>query len=369
MVLNTAIRPLMTATFLSLTCHLAVAATTGQPVPDLVDLPVNRDVRATSSVQLAVTHAGERLVSVGVRGTVLLSDDGGTSWRQAKTVPSSVALTAVTFVTDQLGWAVGHSGVVLHSRDGGETWVRQLDGRQVAQRVFEEAKALEAAGAEGATRLLRDAQRIVEDGPDKPLLGVSFANERQGYVVGAYGLALATEDGGHSWQAILSRVPNPRGLHLYTVCADGDQLLIAGEQGALFGSVDGGASFAAIKTPYAGTFFGVLALGDETLLAYGLRGTVWRSADAGARWTPIALDQDITITSAVRLKDGSVVLADESGRLRRSNDRGRSFTTLEVKAPNAITALAQAGDGALVLSGARGLNRVGLAQFVVAERK
>ncbi|KON82605.2 YCF48-related protein [Azoarcus sp. PA01] len=340
-----------------------------EPVPDLMEVAASADVRATSSVQLAVTHAGERLVSVGVRGTVLLSDDCGNSWRQAKTVPSSVALTAVTFVTDQLGWAVGHSGVVLHSRDGGETWVRQLDGRQAAQRVFEEAKARAAAGEDGADRLLRDAQRIVEDGPDKPLLGVSFANERRGYVVGAYGLALATDDGGQSWHAIQSRVPNPRGLHLYTVHADGDQLLISGEQGAFFGSADAGASFSAIKTPYAGTFFGVLALGDETLLAYGLRGNVWRSSDAGASWTHIALDQDITITSAVRLKDGSVVLADESGRLRRSNDRGRSFTALEVKAPNAITALAQAGDGALIMAGARGLNRVGLAQFIVAERK
>lgn len=378
MVLNIALRPLVAATLLSLICPLApasaataaaAATATGQPVPDLLELPARADVRATSTVQLAVTRAGERLVSVGARGTVLLSDDGGASWRQARAVPASVALTDVCFVDGQLGWAVGHSGIVLHSRDGGETWVRQLDGRQGAQAALDEARALAAAGADGAERRLREAQSMVEDGPDKPLLSVHFTDARRGWAVGAYGLALATEDGGQSWQAFIARLPNPRGKHLYQVRADGARLLIAGEQGALFRSDDGGASFAEVRTPYPGTFFGALALGADTLLAYGLRGNVWRSADGGANWAQIALDQEITLTSGVRLTDGSVVLADESGRLLRSDDAGRSFRALEAKAPNAVTALVQIEDGALVLSGARGLNRVDAAQLVVTERK
>ncbi|WP_049780302.1 WD40/YVTN/BNR-like repeat-containing protein [Aromatoleum aromaticum] len=369
MVLNTAVRPLMAATLLSLMGQLAVAAPTGQPVPDLMEVAASIDVRATSAVQLAVTRAGDRLVSVGPRGTVLLSDDGGKTWRQAGSVPSSVALTAVCFVNDKLGWAVGHSGVVLHSRDGGETWVRQLDGRQAAQRVLEEAEALEATGREGAERLLRDAQRMVEDGPDKPLLSVSFTNERRGYAVGAYGLALATEDGGQSWQAFMARLPNPRGKHLYQIRADGARLLVSGEQGALFRSDDAGLSFAEVRTPYPGTFFGALSLAEDTVLAYGLRGNVWRSGDGGTAWTQIALDHDITITSGVRLKDGAVVLADESGRLLRSDDQGRSFSALKAKAPNAVTALVQIDDGALVMSGARGLSRVDAAQLVVTENQ
>ncbi len=54
----------------------------------------------------------------GERGIVLLSDDAGVSWRQAK-VPVSVSLTAVQFVDAEQGWAVGHLGVVLHTQDGG----------------------------------------------------------------------------------------------------------------------------------------------------------------------------------------------------------------------------------------------------------
>ena len=52
---------------------------------------------------LDVTAVGDRLVAVGTRGHVLLSDDGE-SWRQVDT-PVRAALTAVTSHGDEV-WAV-----------------------------------------------------------------------------------------------------------------------------------------------------------------------------------------------------------------------------------------------------------------------
>ena len=51
---------------------------------------------------LAVATVGNRLVAAGERGIVLLSDDGGASWRQAR-VPVSVSLTALQFVDGRTG--------------------------------------------------------------------------------------------------------------------------------------------------------------------------------------------------------------------------------------------------------------------------
>lgn len=368
MTLDNAVRSMLAVIGLMCAASPAMAAS-GQSVPDLMQLPARADARAANSVQLAVTRAGERLVSVGERGVVLLSDDGGASWRQARSVPSSVALADVHFVDDRLGWAVGHSGIVLHSRDGGESWERQLDGRQAAQAVLGEARALVASGATGAERLLVDAQILVDDGPDKPLLSVYFMDARHGWAMGSYGLALATKDGGQTWQAVMGRLPNPRGKHLYQVRGERTRLLVAGEQGALFRSEDGGRTFAEVDTPYPGTFFGALALDQDTILAYGLRGNVWRSADAGASWTQIPIDQEITITGGTQLGDGAIVLADESGRLLRSDDQGHRFRALEAKAPSAVTALVQVEDGALVLSGARGPSRVDAAQLLDTDRR
>jgi photosystem II stability/assembly factor-like uncharacterized protein len=81
---------------------------------------------------LAVAQAGKRTLAAGERGIILYSDNGGQSWRQAKT-PTSASLTAMRFANDKLGWAIGHMGIVLHTADGGETWVKQLDGVAAAR--------------------------------------------------------------------------------------------------------------------------------------------------------------------------------------------------------------------------------------------
>ncbi len=333
-------------------------AAESRALPDLLTQPAQANLRATQSLQLAVGRAGSRLVSVGERGLVLLSDDGGHSWRQAASVPVSVALTQVHFVSDKLGWAVGHSGVVLASRDGGETWMRQLDGRQAAKIVADAARELAAAGGEAAARHLREAEGLVQDGPDKPLLGVFFADASHGWVVGAYGLALATADGGKSWQSLMPRIPNAGGKHLYAVHHQADSLLLAGEQGVLFRSTDGGASFRKLVTPYAGTFFGALPVGANGLLAYGLRGNVWRSLDAGASWSRIELAQPVTLTAALTLADGAVLLADESGRLLRSDAGVSRFAPLAAPPRAGLTGMVQSADGALVVSGPRGPGRI-----------
>lgn len=39
-------------------------------------------------------------------------------------------LNGVTFVNDQLGWAVGRNNTILHTADGGKTWKRQLERKE-----------------------------------------------------------------------------------------------------------------------------------------------------------------------------------------------------------------------------------------------
>lgn len=319
---------------------------------DLLEQPAATTPRATAALLLAITRAGDRLVAVGERGTVLLSDDNGVRWRQASAVPVSVALTSAHFADAQHGWAVGHGGVVLHSADGGETWVRQLDGRQAAQRVLEAAQAA-ATGDAGSARRLADAQRLVEDGPDKPLLDVHFVDARRGLVVGAYGLALATEDGGRSWHSIMERIGDPRGRHLYAIARQGERLLVVGEQGAMFASEDGGASFAPLASPYNGTFFGVLLAGDGAVV-FGLRGNVFHRAAPGAAWTRVNTGRGESVVAGTRLADGALVLVDEAGRLLRSTDGGARFDELPASAGPRFTALAEGADKTLVMASVRG---------------
>lgn len=338
-------------------CLLAAAAPAARAAAAKRELPALQRPSvmaptALSAAVLAVARAGDRLVAVGERGIVLLSDDGGASWRQAPT-PVRASLTAVQFVDAQVGWAVGHLGVVLHTDDGGQTWRKQLDGVAIAERVAELAAAL-PEGADG-DKARAYAKMLRADGPDKPLLALHFDDARRGLVTGAYNLALETEDGGRSWTPVSPRLPNPRQLHLYGihVVDGGATTLIAGEQGLLLRSDDGRRSFTAVPTPYKGTWFGVLSDAEGGWLLYGLRGTVYRSTDRGASWAAVPSGASSSVTAGRRLHDGRVVLATQTGELLLPTGQG-GYAPAGAAVPAAIADLAEAADGSLALATLRG---------------
>lgn len=317
---------------------------------DVLERPALMSPRASRSVLLAVARADQRLVAVGDSGVVLLSDDNGKNWRQAP-VPVRTTLTNVYFTDAKNGWAVGHSGVVLASRDGGETWEKQLDGKLAAKINADLAKE------SGDDFQRRNAERLVEDGPDKPFLGVYFTNAKRGWVVGAYGMAFATEDGGKHWQSIIPNLENRKLHHLYSIQAVAGKFFITGEQGTLLVSSDG-TNFSAVKTPYAGTYFGLVSIAGHQLIVYGLRGNVYRFDDTGDRWDKVDVGASVTITAGSHLGNDDMILADETGRILRSHDSGKTFQALSVPNPSYVSGVAIAADGAVVLAGARGMTRI-----------
>lgn len=317
---------------------------------DVLAQPAVLGPQALQAVLQDVTRAGDRLVAVGERGVVLLSDDNGRHWRQAPS-PVSVSLTAVQFVDARHGWAVGHAGAVLHSDDGGEHWSLQLDGKRAA------ALELQAAEAAGEAGRIAAAQRLVADGADKPFLALSFSDAKHGLVAGAYGLALATEDGGRSWHSWMDRLPNPRGLHLYALARQGDGLYVAGEQGLLLRSRDAGSHFEALQGPYEGSYFAAAVLPDGRLLVGGLRGKLFESADQGASFQALVNPIPASL-NGIRVAGHQLLLANQAGMLLRSGLQGFAAQPLPVSDGLPLTAATEAADGTLVAVGMAGARRL-----------
>jgi photosystem II stability/assembly factor-like uncharacterized protein len=330
---------------------------------DALDQPALLCRRPAQSVLLDLTTTGSRLIAVGERGIIVFSDDAGRTWHQAK-VPTSVSLTAVQFPTAKEGWAVGHAGVVLHSEDGGETWARQLDGRIAARLALEAAQEdVKANGATGARaqlakRRLADAQRLVDDGPDKPFLALHFENEESGFVVGAYGLMFRTTDAGKSWRPWMSRLDNPKGLHLNAISEVGKTIYLAGEQGLLFRSTDGGETFKRLATPYEGSYFAVAAMPSGKVVVAGMRGNAYWSGDQGKTFTKVVPTVPVSFSAITLLADGSLLYANQAGLVLESHDHGRSLQPLAIPRMPPLAGLTELQDGTLVTVGFGGALRI-----------
>jgi photosystem II stability/assembly factor-like uncharacterized protein len=274
-----------------------------------------------SSLLLDADSDGSRIIVVGERGHVLLSDDRGAHWQQVE-VPTRSTLTAVQIVASDHAWAVGHDGLILHSDDGGFSWT---------------------------------LQRWSQD-PDRPLLDVWFADPRRGMAIGAYGLLLSTEDGGRTWRDDLR---NEEGAHANAIAeaADGT-LYIAGEFGSILRSDDRGRSWQRLASPYEGSFFGLLTLQDGAILVFGLRGHLFRSDDRGITWQRIETGTAATLLTGLGRTDGGIVIAGLNGVLLLSDDGGRRFRLQHWPDRRGITALIELGPDQLLAVGDGGLTRI-----------
>ena len=307
---------------------LALGMWTGSVEAAAADEYSTESAKASQSLLIDAAQAGKRLVVVGDRGHILFSDDQGKTWTQAR-VPTRQLLTAVFFLDDKRGWAVGHDAQILASNDGGATWSKQFED------------------------LSREA----------PLLDVTFLDAQHGFAVGAYGALLETTDGGQHWQDVAERLDNADQLHLNGIAVIKDAgLFIVGEQGSMFRSGDNGQTWSKVDGPYEGSLFGVMGTAQpNTLLAYGLRGNLFRSTDFGDSWQPIELKAargtlEFGLASATLVEDGGVVLVGNGGSVLRSHDDGQTFSVYNRADRIALAGVTGLTTGGLLLVGQGGVH-------------
>lgn len=337
---------------------LVLLASSG-PLAAATPKPAIISAKAQRSLLLDVARAGDRLVAVGERGHILLSDDQGGSWRQVP-VPVRSMLTTVYFVNAKQGWVVGHDSVVLATADAGETWQLQH---------YTEFSAAAPAPIDNSADAAIDDEEYLDDtessGRDVgsregvPLLDAWFADGKSGVAIGAYGLLLRTTDGGKSWRDASASVVNRDGWHFNAIggIPGNDRfVLIAGEKGTLYRSLDGGATFAPLASPYDGSFFGVVGSADGAIYIFGLQGRLYRSENEGASWTRLETTVTSGLNDGCQLRDGTVLVTGNAGVVLARKPAAATVTASRRADRQAVLSCAAAGDG-VVLVGEGGAKR------------
>lgn len=324
-------------------CALGTAAwaASTEPADPVLDQAAEPARLAAASLLLdVVALPGRRLVAIGERGHVLVSTDDGSTWRQSA-VPVRATLTAACFLDARTGIAVGHDDVILRTTDGGASW----------QRMF------------------------ADPSQQRPLLDVWCGPNGQAEAFGAFSARYASADAGATWAAApFEPAPAPGAaaagsaaeeelsqphLNAVTQLADGT-LLLAGEAGSLFRSTDAGATWAALPSPYDGSWFALVPLDGARVLALGLRGHLFASADAGSSWTAVPSGTEAMLTAGTQLADGTVVLVGLAGTVLVSRDGGQSFGVHQEADRKGLAGVAPAGANEVVVVGEAGARRLAL---------
>lgn len=277
--------------------------------------------RATHGLLLGAARAGNRLVAVGDRGHVLLSDDNGATWR-LRQAPTEEALTAVVFTSPQEGWAVGQDVTVMHSTDGGESWTQQHFTANADQSLF----------------------------------SVTVLGPAHLFASGAYNITLETRDGTH-WDA--GKIPDlDDDYHLNCAIARGDDLLVTGEAGHAF--LRQGTQWAKIPVPYDGSQFGCLLDDAGRFYSFGLRGSLFRAVRGVAGWKRLTTPDERSIFGGARLPDGRLALVGATGLAMILDPATDAIGELDTGTDQALSAAVPTADGQLLAVGRDGVHLVRL---------
>ncbi|MCA1798733.1 MAG: hypothetical protein LC632_04535 [Xanthomonadaceae bacterium] len=273
---------------------------------------------AGSVLLLDAATVGDGVVAVGSYGHILRIH--GLGWVQSPS-PVRFQLTAVDFVDDQIGWAVGHDAAIIRTDDAGASW-----------------------------RLQHFAPEL-----EQPLFDVLFADPDTGFAVGAYGLMLRTDDGGESWEEVEYADYPDSHLNALALLADGT-LLVLGERGIAYRSVDTGESWEQLEFPYEGSTFGAVVAADGVrVVTFGLRGRVFTSDDAGDTWTRVPTGTELSLMGGTVTADGRIVLVGMNGLVLVSSDGGESFERFRHPDGDALAAVFEVPGYALAVAGESGL--------------
>lgn len=278
------------------------------------------DIHSDRIILMDLEQAGERLLAVGERGFVLLSDDTGKTWKAVPT-PVTRTLTGLAFKDARVGVAVGHGASIVRTADAGQTW------QQVA---------LDEAGTDS-------------------LLGVTHVADDRFIAYGAFGLLFDSSDAGRTWTR-RTVISEDFDRHISQVLpVDGTLLLIA-ESGSLARS-DDGVTWTQIASPYEGSFFGALETRDKALLVFGMRGNVYRTTDLGVTWQKVETGTTASLMSGRQLADGRVLLVGNVGLLAESRDDGQTLELHWSPASRGFASLIETPAGVL-LAGESGLTHL-----------
>jgi len=287
--------------------------------------PAMRSPVADRAPMLALAQAGPRMVAAGAHGLVLLSDDFGVNWHQARDVPTQAMLTGLYFFNGRDGFAVGQDAVVMETHDGGETW----------------------------------ALRYVDINRGLPLFAIHFLDDNYGIAVGALGLVLETKNGGRNWSERLLRRLDYSDLNLNGIIEVEGNLCVASQFGVVYRSTNRGQSFEPVQSPSQADFWTALNLPDGSVVFGASNGELWRARGDLTGWTAVETGTRAGITALALTLDGRLAVGGLEGYLAvgaAPRDTLQRIGSAQDWAAFEPSALIAGPRGVLVVGGTQGIN-------------
>jgi photosystem II stability/assembly factor-like uncharacterized protein len=277
--------------------------------------------------------------AAGGYGSVMKTQDGGTSWILSQVNETATAdPTAIFMTSSSNGYIIDFYGEIYRTQDGGQSWVQICDLNEDLQKLWflndSVGFVIGDEFGDGFFQKTTDFGLSWEDavpGAIDLLTDIWFVDSLTGYVSGDHGVILKTINGGESWfscgnvdSTYVSEIRFVSGVRGFAISAYPSY--------AIYGTNDGGNNWIHLATFDSSEVKSMFPFNGDTILISGedVSGFLHvdflsRSVDGGINWTPLPLPQNfMDLKNFYGFSDGTVFATNEHAVVK-SVDHGSTW--------------------------------------------
>lgn len=215
---------------------------------------------------LGIASAGEHTIAVGQMG-LILQRQADQTWQVVES-GTQERLFDVAINSSGVGIAVGAFGTLLRTQNGGSSWVK---------------------AAPDFKGVFRDGRGLLGDFFAPNMYGVQINEQSQAWVVGELALIMLSSTGGQDWQIVHAGGNDAQGIDPTLSGVDVHRSgmgFAVGQEGYLLRTQDGGQEWVALERPSDANLLGVVVAGNDTVVLTGMR-DMRISNDGGDSFIPV----------------------------------------------------------------------------------
>ncbi|NNC84427.1 MAG: T9SS type A sorting domain-containing protein [Flavobacteriales bacterium] len=258
--------------------------------------------------------------------------DGGETWTR-NALDDSYEMTSVFFLDRTTGWASVYFGDVIKTTDCGQTWTL-YDGNiggDALDVFFIDAQKGFLVGENGQVRISTDGGQswsYNHDSGDQFLYKVEFYDDQLGFILGTQGLVLKTTDGGDSWEEIELGSNSA----IFDIDFVSEEVIHLSSYGKVYRSTNGGDSFTEISLPVYSMRAIEFTSASVGFIA-GEEGELWKTMDGGLTWDAIPFPFDEGIYAMTFLDTQNGYMSGRRGSIFHTSDGGESWVNQHIGLP------------------------------------
>lgn len=315
-----------------------------------------------STVRTGMLDDVKRVRAIGADSVVFAgrcalrrSDDGGQTVTRLPWTPSdescSPEIKSFHFPSSGVGYLLLDNGDFLWSPDAGASWTKRAPlptspsagGGSPVGDIWFTGDTTGVATVDNRIYRTTDAGQswnLVDDVAPAALTAFTFVNANSGLAVGKGKFALATSDGGVTWTPVTINA-GAAGVDLGAVdCFNPNRCAAAAVDGSqVFTTEDGGAAWQSVAT----SANGAVAVGYASasrIAGVGAEGTIVTSDDGGATWQTVSTDIGGSYTGVRAVSASTAYAFGENGAIARTVDGGATWIRLGAPVNSRIAGVA-----------------------------